>query len=88
MDDGAGSKDLLERHLEGWINYVIKRHADGHNETIPSKVRDEFQRTVRASIDYHNWMARAAAKEANSNDYNRSLVAYHLLVRDIYRTFL
>jgi hypothetical protein len=69
--------------LENWMNEIVAKYADGHNEAIPGKLKDAFQSTMKANVVYH---AEMATMLKTSDD--KSLVNYHCLMSDMYRTFL
>jgi hypothetical protein len=69
--------------LETWMNGVVAKNADGHNELIPDMVKDGFQQSMKANSDYHADMA-----ERLEADGDKTLSQYHCLMADIYKTFM
>jgi hypothetical protein len=51
------NKEELLTLLEDWINEVVAKYADGHNEQIPNKVIEGFKRSIQANIEFHKEMA-------------------------------
>lgn len=77
------SRDEFLRALENWMNEVVAKYADGHNEAIPGKLKDYFQSSMKANIDYHTEMASMLKIKDD-----KTLVNYHFLMSDMYRTFM
>lgn len=69
--------------LESWINEVVAKYADNHNEQIPNRVIEGFQHSIQASIEFHKDMAN------NMNEANDPVLAkYHNLMSEIYKKFM
>ena len=62
---------------------MVARNADGHNETIPSMLKDGFRHSMKANIEYHMDLANSL-----KGDSDKTLAKYHLLMSDMYRTFM
>lgn len=69
--------------MESWINEVVAKHADGHNELIPGRIKAGFQDALQANMEYHKEMANSLATVDDV-----TLAKYHTLMVDIYRTFM
>ena len=67
--------------LEIWINEVVAKKADGHNEAIPDFIKDGFQRSLRASSEYHSEIAKGLMQVED-----HALARYHALMAEIYST--
>lgn len=77
------SKDDLLSGLEVWINEVVAQKADGHNEAIPGFIREGFQRSLKANVDYHGDIAKELKK-----DEDHALAKYHALMAQIYANLM
>jgi hypothetical protein len=71
--------------LENWINEIVAKEADGHNEKIPGAIKDRFQKSMDANMTFHNDMATHIKGDGEDH---RSLSRYHALMADIYKTFM
>ena len=69
--------------LETWMNEIVAKNADGHNERIPEIVRKHFQQSMQASVKYHEDLAIEL-----KDDSDQTLARYHCLMSDIYKTFI
>ena len=67
--------------LETWMNEVVAKNADGNNDAIPAMIREGFQHSMRASIEYHRDLANSL-----KGDSDKTLARYHYLMSDMYRT--
>ena len=77
------TKEEFLRSLENWMNEVVAKNANGHNEAIPGKIKDGFQSSMKANIVYHADMAKMLESSPD-----KTLLAYHLLMSNMYRTFM
>jgi hypothetical protein len=76
-------KELFLLSLEDWISEVIKDKSNGHNDSIPPMIREGFDSSMQANIDYHK-----AVADALSGNGDRRLVAYHTLMSDAYKALI
>ena len=65
MPDGTYNKSLFSKYLEDSIIEKVRQNADGQNEAIPQKIRNDFHTALTANIDCHRQLADAA-KQLNS----------------------
>ncbi len=77
------SKDDALSGLENWINEVVAQRADGQNEAIPAFIKNGFQRSLQASAEYHEELAKGLA-----NDDDHALSKYHTLMSEIYANLM
>jgi len=77
------TKEVFLQSLEDWINEVVKDKADGHNDQIAPMIKEGFDRSMRANIDYHKEMADRLAEAGET-----TLASYHAIMSDVYRLLL
>jgi hypothetical protein len=77
------TKEEFLRSLENWMNEIVANNANGHNEAIPEMIKDGFQCSMKANIVYNKEMANMLGSRPD-----KTLIAYHLLMSDMYRTFM
>ena len=77
------TKEIFLHSLEDWISEVVKDNTNGHNDGIPPMIKEGFDCSVQANVDYH----KAVADTLNENGDKR-LVVYHTLMSNAYRALL
>ena len=76
-------KEEFLHSLEDWISEVVKDKTNGHNAGIAPMIKDGFNCSMHANMDYH----KAVADTLNEND-DRKLIVYHTLMSNAYRALL
>lgn len=76
-------KELFLHSLEDWISEVVKDKTNGHNDGIPPMIKEGFDCSMQANVDYH----KAVADALNKNG-DKKLVAYHTLMSKVYSALL
>jgi hypothetical protein len=76
-------KELFLHGLEDWISEVVKNKSNGHNDAIPPMIREGFDCSMQANIDYHK-----AVADTFSENGDRKLVTYHTLMSNVYSALL
>jgi hypothetical protein len=76
-------KEVFLHSLEDWISEVIKGKSNGHNDSIPTMIKEGFDSSMQANIYYHK-----AVADALSGNSDRKLVTYHTLMSDVYSALL
>ncbi len=69
--------------LEAWINEIVAKNADGHNDAIPGMIKEAFDESMRANTEYHIEMANSM-----DGDADQTLAKYHCLMSDNYKRLL
>lgn len=77
------TKEIFLHGLEDWISEVVKDKTNGHNDGIPPMIKEGFDCSMQANIDYH----KAVADTLNKND-DKKLVLYHTLMSNVYSALL
>ena len=76
-------KEIFLHGLEDWIREVVNDKSNGHNDAIPPVIREGFDCSMQANIDYHRAVADALSKNGN-----KKLVTFHTLMSDAYSALL
>lgn|GEM_PF-5268442 len=76
-------KEVFLNGLEDWISKVVKDKSNGHNDGIPPMIKESFDCSIQANIDYHKAVAVAL-----SGNGDGKLVAFHTLMSDVYSALL
>lgn len=77
------SKEIFLHGLEDWISEVVKDKTNGRNDGIPPMIKEGFDCSMQANIDYH----KAVADTLNKNG-DKKLVVYHTLMSNVYSALL
>lgn len=77
------TKEIFLHGLEDWISEVVKDKTNGRNDGIPPMIKEGFDCSMQANIDYHK-----AVADALSGDGNEKLVVYHTLMSNVYSALL
>ena len=77
------TKEIFLHGLEDWISEVVKDKTNGRNDRIPIMIKEGFDCSMHANMDYH----KAVADTLNKND-DKKLVAYHTLMSNVYSALL
>ena len=77
------TKEIFLHSLEDWISEIVKDKTNGHNDGIPPMIKEGFDCSMQANIDYH----KAVADTLNAND-DKKLVVYHTLMSKAYGALL
>lgn len=69
--------------LETWMNEIVAKNADGHNETIPDLVKVDFRKSMKANAQDHGEVVSTL-----QGDSEKTLAQYHCLMSDIYKMLM
>jgi hypothetical protein len=69
--------------LEAWMNEIVAKNADGHNESIPDMVKGDFHLSMKANAQFHGEVASTL-----QGDSEKTLAQYHCLMSDIYKMLM
>lgn len=77
------TKEIFLHGLEDWISEVVKDKTNGRNDGIPPMIKEGFDCSMQASMDYH----KAVADTLNKNS-DKKLIVYHTLMSNVYSALL
>ena len=77
------TKEVFLCSLEDWISEVVKDKTSSHNDGIPPMIKEGFDCSMQANMDYH----KAVADTLNENG-DKKLVVYHTLMSNVYSALL
>lgn len=76
-------KEIFLHSLEDWISEVVKDKTNGRNDGIPPMIKEGFNCSMQANVDYHK-----AVADALSGNGDKKLVIYHTLMSNVYSALL
>jgi hypothetical protein len=67
------TEEIFLHSLEDWISEFVEDKTNGHNAGIPPMIKEGFNCSMHANMDYH----KASATALNANG-DKKLVVYHI----------